>query len=75
MLVNLLRSFLRRKYEMRGGKRKGRGKGGIGHRGAQDCFAKVGVRGNEDKIQTARKEGKKKGKEGRGTRVAVLIRF
>lgn len=50
---------------MRGGKRKGRGKGGIGHRGAQDCFAKVGVRGNEDKIQTARKEGRKKGKEGR----------
>ena len=37
--------------------------------GAQDCFAKLRVRGNEDKIQTARKkgrkEGRKEGKEGR----------
>lgn len=74
MLVNLLRSFLRRKYEMRGEEEEEEGGGrqasGIG--GVQDCFAKLRVRGNEDKIQTARKKGRK---ERKGGRVAVLIRF
>ena len=44
--------------------------------GVQDCFAKLRVRGNEDKIQTTRKKGRKEGrKERKGGRVAVLIRF
>ena len=49
MLVNLLRSFLRRKYEMRGREEKGEG----GGRQIQTARKK------------GRKEGRKEGKEGR----------